>query len=47
MKFPIKTFFSKCNQIHRKLRFWSHLLKKSFIDNFIFCTVICGFFHIN
>ena len=30
MKFPIKDFFSKCDQIHSKLRIWSHLLKKSF-----------------
>ena len=29
MKFSIKDFFSKCNQICRKLRVWSHLLKKS------------------
>ena len=27
MDFSIKDFFSKCDQIHRKL--WSHLLKKS------------------
>ena len=26
MKFSIKDFFSKCDQIHRKLRIWSHLL---------------------
>ena len=31
MKFSIKDFFSKCDQIH-----WSHLLKKSLIENFIF-----------
>ena len=29
MKFPITDFFSKCDQICRKLRTWSHLLKKS------------------
>ena len=29
MKFSIKDFFSKCDQIRRKLRMWSHLLKKS------------------
>ena len=28
MKFSIKDFFSKCDQIRRKLRIWSHLLKK-------------------
>ena len=36
MMFFIKDFFSKCNQIRRKLRIWSHLLKKSFMENFIF-----------
>ena len=39
MKFSIKDFFRKCDQIRRKLRIWSHLLKKSFIENFIFCAV--------
>ena len=39
MKFTIKDFFSKCDQIRRKLRIWSHLLKKSLKENFIFCTV--------
>ena len=36
MKFPIKDFFSTCDQICRKLRIWSHLLKKSLMENFIF-----------
>ena len=36
MKFSIKDFFSKCDQIRRKLRIWSHLLKKSLTENFIF-----------
>ena len=27
--FLIKDFFSKCDRFHRKLRIWSHLLKKS------------------
>ena len=40
MKFSIKDFFSKNDQIHRKPRFWSHLMKKSFIANFIFCAVV-------
>ena len=40
MKFSIKDFFSKCDQIHRKLRIWSHLLKKSLIENFSFCAVV-------
>ena len=39
MKFSINGFFSKCDQIHRKLRIWSHLLKKSLMENFIFCAV--------
>ena len=39
MKFSIKAFFSKCDQIHRKRRIWSHLLKKSLMKNFIFCAV--------
>ena len=38
-KFSIKDFFSKCDQIHRKLGIWSYLLKKSFIENFTFCVV--------
>ena len=36
MKFFIKDFFSKCDQIRTKVRIWSHLLKKSLIDKFIF-----------
>ena len=39
MKFSIKDFFSKCDQIRRKLRIWSHLLKKSSMEKFIFCAV--------
>ena len=39
MKFSIKDFFSKCDQIRRKLRISSHLLKKSLMENFIFCAV--------
>ena len=39
MKFSIKDFFSKCDQIRRKLAIWSHLLKKSLMENFLFCTV--------
>ena len=39
MKFFIKDFFCKCDQIRRKLRIWSHLLKKSLMENFIFCAV--------
>ena len=36
----IKDFFSKCDQILSKLRIWSYLLKKSLMENFIFCAVI-------
>ena len=39
MKFSINDFFSKCDQIRWKLRIWSHLLKKSLVENFIFCAV--------
>ena len=39
MKFSIKDFFSKCDQIRKKLRIWSPLLKKSLMENFIFCEV--------
>ena len=35
MKFSVSDFFSKCDQIHRKLRIWSHLLEKSLIENFL------------
>ena len=38
MKFSIRDFFSKCEQIRRNLRIWSHLLKKSSMENFIFCA---------
>ena len=40
MKFSIKDFISKCDEIRRKLRTWSHLLKKFLIENFIFCAVV-------
>ena len=44
MKFSIKNFFSKCDQIRRKLRIWSHLLRKSLMENFIFlCNGQCYF----
>ena len=42
MKFSIKDFFSKCDQIRRKLRIWSHLLKKSLMENFTLCAVSYG-----
>ena len=40
MKFYIKYFFRKCDQIRRKLRIWSHLLKESLMEKFILCAVI-------
>ena len=43
MKFSMKEFFSKCDQILRKLRIGTHLLKKSLIENFIFCAVLTKF----
>ena len=39
MKFSIKDFTSKCDQIRFKLQILSHLLKKSLMENFIFCAV--------
>ena len=41
MKFSIKDFFSKCDQVRRKLRISSHLLKKSLMEILIFCAVHC------
>ena len=41
MKFFIRDFFSKYDQIHSFLRIWSQLLKKTLMENFIFCAV-CG-----
>ena len=38
MKFSIKDFFSKFDKIRRKKRIWSHLLKTSWMENFIFCA---------
>ena len=40
MKFPIKDFFSKYDQIRNFLRIWSHLLKRSLMENFIFRAVL-------
>ena len=33
MKFSITDFFSKCNRI------WSHLLRKSLMENLFFCPM--------
>ena len=39
MKFSIKDFFSKSDQIRSFLRIWAHLLKESLMENFFFCVV--------
>ena len=39
IKFSIEDFFSKCDQIGKKLEIWSQLLNKSLMENFIFCAV--------
>ena len=39
MKFSINYFFSECDHVRRKLRISSHVLKKSLMENFIFCAV--------
>ena len=39
MKFSIKNLFSKCDQIHRKLRFGHIYWKKSLMEN-ISCAVL-------
>ena len=39
MKFSIKDFFGKCDQIRSFLRIWSQLMKKSLMENFMFCAV--------
>ena len=40
MTFSSKGFLSKCDQIRSFLRIWSHFLKKSLMENFIFCAVL-------
>ena len=40
MKFSIKDFFIECDQIRSFLRIWSHLLKKSLMENFNVCVVL-------
>ena len=39
-KFSTEDFFSKCDQIRRKLQIWSHLPKKLLVENFIFFAVL-------
>ena len=43
IKFSIKDFLNKCGQIHRKLRIWSHLLKKSLMKTSFLRGVPCVF----
>ena len=43
MKFSIKDFFSKCDQIGSFPLIWSDLLKKSLIENFIIFAVLALF----
>ena len=47
MKFSIKNSFSKCDQICSFLRIWLRLLKKSLMENFIFCAVKIAFTETN
>ena len=39
MRFSTKGFISKCDYIRSFLQIWSHLLKKSLIENWMFCAV--------
>ena len=39
MKFFVKDFFNKCDQIC-SFQIWSHLLIKSLMENFVFCAVL-------
>ena len=41
------TMIFKCDQICNFLRIWPHLLKKSLMENFIFCAVICSWKHLS
>ena len=40
----MKDFFSKYDQIQRKLQICSHLLQKSLMENFIFCAALTNIF---
>ena len=42
MKFSIKDFFRKCDQTRSFLRISPHLLKKSLMENVIFCAETDG-----
>ena len=47
MKFFIKDFYGKCDQIRSFLRIWSHLLHKSLMENFIFWSMSEVFWEIS
>ena len=38
MKFSIRDLFSKCDQIRSLLQILSYLLKKSLMENLVFCA---------
>ena len=40
MKFSIQDFFSKCEQTHRKLWMYSHLLKKLVMEDLIIWFIL-------
>ena len=40
MKFFVKDFFSKCDQIHSFIRIWLRLLKRLLKEKFNFCAVL-------
>ena len=40
MKFFLKDFFSKCDQVRSYLRICSQLLKKSLTENVLVCAVL-------
>ena len=39
LKFSIKNFLSKCDPVSQETTYWTHLLKKSLMENFIFCAM--------
>ena len=38
----MKDFFSKCDQIHRKLQIWPHLLKKFLMERFFLVQCVAN-----
>ena len=46
IKFSIKDFFNKCEPMRSFMWIWSHLMKKSWTENWIFYAVLAAFsFH--